>query len=95
MQNCVKTSIGSSAKRESPEAGESSFGQGPRSPKGAEDCEHFKHNELSIPGKVTLPCLGKEGHLSEIPASSTVGSSQELIPPASGDGVSDLQVVFR
>lgn len=95
MQNCIKTSIGSSAERESPEEGESFFGQGPGCPKGAEDCEHFKHNELSIAGKVTLPCLGKEGRLSGIPASSTVCSSQELISPASRDGVSDLQVVFR
>lgn len=44
-------------------------------------------------GKNLYPALGRD-HLSEIPTSSS-SSSQEIIPPVSSDGVSDLQVVFR
>lgn len=64
--------------------------------KGNRNYEYFNNKKPSASQeKRPLPCLGKEGHLSEMPISSTNNSSQELTPPASSDGVSDLQVVFR
>lgn len=93
-QNYIKANIGSIAQKDSSEAGERFWGRVLAIQQGNRDCEYFS-DELSITGKRPLPCLGKGGHLSEIPTASTNSSSQELIPPTSSDGVSDLQVVFR
>lgn len=90
----MKTNIGSIAERDSLEAGEWFWGRVLAIQKRNRDCEYF-NDKLSMTGKRPLPSLGKGSHLSEIPTSFPNSSSQELIPPTSSDGVSDLQVVFR